>query len=271
MNIRTRLLKLFSNVLLLALLVGCVSSESIKVKVDSAAPILGARGDDERIPIRVFGLESSDRANEIKSDMRFLSGDSRGILFKAQTRAFISQDLRDYIASRFRIDPSADVTLILKLEQAYTYFTFHSSGLNWVPIVGVVSSISDGFQQVPVVFVVELKVEATVNAEPPRKISAFVRKEETIKGWSGTLEAHKTIYRRQIDEVRKELFDRLDAQVLTLWKNGRFVGMASNLVNNAATLSSELARLDTALADEKLTKEEYTELTKAARAKFAPR
>lgn len=271
MKTKTRLLALFPGLLLLTLLTGCVSSESLKVEVDSAAPIIGARGDDERIPIRVLGLESSDRANEIKSDRRFLSGDSRMILFPKQTRAFISQDLRDYVASRFRIDPDAEVVLILKLEQAYTYFTFHSSGLNWVPVVGLVSSISDGYQQVPVVFVVELKVEATVNGGPSGKINAFVRKEDKIKGWSGTLEAHKIIYRRQISEVRKELFERLDAQLFTLWKDGRFTGTASTPASNAATLASELARLDTALSDEKITKEEHATLTKEVRAKYTSR
>lgn len=264
-------LRVLSVSLLVFALTGCVSHEALKINAASAAPIIGVRRNEEKIPIRVLGIESSDQTNETKSDLRFLSGDSRGILFPKQARAILSQDLRDYISSRFRIDPTADTILILKLEQAYTYFTFRSSGLNLVPVVGIVSSIADGFQQVPVIFVAELNVEVTADSAVPQKVNVFVRREEKVTGWSATLDAHKVIYLQQLEQVRKTLFDRLDTQLLGLWKDNRFVGTNSHSANNAASLASEFARLDTALADEKISKDEYDALITGVREKYSPR
>lgn len=249
-------------------LVGCATP---RVEAPRSATALGARADSERIPIRSFALESADRPFEIKSDMRFLSGDSRGVLFPKQAREYLAQDLRDYVASRFRIDPAADTLLTLKLEQAHTYFTMHSSGLNWVPFVGIATSIADGFQQVPITFVVEVKANVTAPAATSGEINAFIRHTEKITGWSGTMEKHRGIYLEQINRVRKELFERLDAQLLTQWRDGKLIPQGqANTADDAATLASELARLDTALADEKISKEEHAKLVEGVKAKYSP-
>lgn len=248
-------------------LAGCAAP---RVEVPRAASILGTRVAEQRIPIRAFSVESSDRPYEIKSDIRFISGDSRGVLFPKQAREFISQDLRDYVESRFAVDERADTVLTLKLEQAHSYFTMHHNGLNWVPFVGVVTSIADGFQQNPITFIVEVK--ASVRGAPIEvsEVNTFIRRTEQITGWSGTIEKHREIYRGQIDQVRKELFDRMDAQLITLWRDGHLIAQGNqSSLNNAATLASELARLDTALADEKLTKEEYAKMITAVKAKYS--
>ena len=79
----------------------------------------------------------------------------------------------------------------------------------------------------------------------------------------------REIYQREIEAVRKELFDRLDAQLLPQWSNGRLTGVnGRSQATDAAMLASELARLDTAFADGKITQEEHAKLTEAQKAKF---
>ncbi len=257
-------------ILCCAVLAGCAVP---RVEVPRLTPsILGTQTEDQRIPIRAFSIESSDRPFEIKSDMRFMSGDSRGVLFPKQAREFLSQDLRDYVAARFRIDASADAILLMKLEQAHSYFTMHQSGANWIPFVGVITSIADGFQQVPITFIVELKADVSnANLTIP-EVNVFVKRSQAVTGWGSTVEKHREIYRGQIDHVRTELFERLDAQLITLWKDGKLLAQQQQSpVSNAASLASELAKLDSALADEKLSKDEYEKLIVAMKAKYSAR
>ncbi len=237
-----------------------------RVEVGSTATMLGTNQTSSRIPIRSFNLEGTDQAFETTSDMRFLSGVSRGVLFPKQAREFISQDLRDYVSSRFQIDPEAKESLTLKLEQAHSYFTMHSSGANWIPFVGVVTAIADGFQKVPVIFVVEVKGQISTPMAPSTEVSSFIRQTEEITGFSGTMEKHREIFRREIELVRKQLFDRLDDQLLTLWSDKRFVGKGNiSSRRDAAVLASQIAELDTALADGKISAAEHEKLITALR------
>jgi hypothetical protein len=243
--------------------VGCTVP---RVEVGSNATMLGANRSESRIPIRSFTLEGTDQAFETTSDIRFLSGVSRVVLFPKQAREFISQDLRDYVKSRFQIDPEAKESLTLNLEQAHSYFTTKHSGANWIPYVGVVTSIADGFQQAPVTFVVEVKGRVSTPTGASTDISSFIRQTEEVTVFSATQEKQREIFRREIDLVRKQLFNRLDDQLLTLWSDRRFVGKRSfSSRSDAAAFASQIAELDTALADGKISAPEHEKLMAALR------
>jgi hypothetical protein len=240
---------------------GCVT----RVEVPSSSSILGPAR--ERIPIRAFALQSDQKEFEIKQDMRIFGGDSRGILFPKQARVFLTDDMRGYVDSRFAVDPAAAdaPALTINLEQAYSYFTMHQSGLNWVPFVGIGVAVAEGFQKVPIVFVVEAKASITAGGQTSKEIDVFIRQTETVTGWSATASKNKEIYQREIEKLRTELFARLDAQLLTQWENRRFVGVAPQSRSSVADLASELAELDTALADAKITQSEYDRLVGEAK------
>ena len=255
-------LALLSALLSLAF-VGCTVP---RVEVGSTATMLGTSQSTSRIPIRSFTLEGTDKAFETTSDFRFMSGVSRGVLFPKQAREFISQDLRDYVNSRFQIDPEAKESLTLNLEQAHSYFTMHQSGANWIPFVGVVTSIADGFKKVPVTFVVEVKGRVSTPTGPSTEVSSFIRQTEEVTAFSGTQDKHREIFQREIELVRKQLFDRLDDQLLTLWSDKRFVGKRDvSSRRDAAVLASQIAELDTALADGKISAPEHEKLMTALR------
>jgi hypothetical protein len=250
------------------LVAGCTTAP--RVEAPRPAGMLQARADAQKIPVRSFALNSVDQPFELKSEGNFLGGEKRLVFFPKQAREYLARDLRDYFESRFRIDANADVALTITLAQAQYYNSWHSNPMFLVPFVGIVTSIADGFQQTPTTFVVEAKASvATEHATVP-EVSAFVRRTEMNIAFSAqTLDKAREIYQRQINEVRKELFERLDAQLLTLWEGDRLTPKASSPASNVASLASELARLDTALADGKISKDEHATLVAAVKAKYS--
>lgn len=248
------------------LLSGCAVP---RVEVPPSSSMLGSRSNESRIPIKGFKILSEDKTHEITPDARLFVGTSRLILFPKQAREFIAGDLKEYIDSRFKIDPAAEASLTFSLEQAYSYYTYKSSGVNLIPYVGVVTSIIDGFQQAPVNFVVEVEIEARTDSGAKDKLTAFITRSESITGWSGTVDKHREIYLQQILSVRKDLFERLDSQLLSSWRENRFLGSQVRDSNrDSAMLASELARLDAGLADGKISAEEHKSLTTAAKARY---
>ncbi len=246
----------------LALLGGCALP---RVEVPSSSSMIGVRPEGDKITIKGYKISGEEKPHEIKPDIRFLAGTSRGILFPKQAREYLTEDLKNYIQARFRTTPDSDVFLQFNLEQAYSYFTFKSSGLNVVPFVGVVTSIADGFQQTPITFIVEVELEAKGESIKSEKVSAFITKTDSVTGWSATIDKHREIYNAQIALVRKDLFEQLDNQLLSLWKSGTYVGKSSrNPKREAAILASEIARLDSALADGRISKTEHADLVKSA-------
>ncbi len=239
------------------------------VEAPRPAAILGQRPDADRIPIREFVLDSKDRKEELESDMHFFSGISRQLVYHGQARAYLAQDLRDYVASRFRIDPSADAVLKLNLVQAQSYISWRATAVSYVPYVGLALGLIGEFQKQPITFIAELKADAAANSFQLPAINMFVRRTDAVTNWKATEGKHQEIYRDEINQVRKELFDRLDKQLLVYWQSGSLSTKPANVAaNNEATLASELARAETDLADEKITQEAYGKLVTALKAKY---
>jgi len=256
----------FASVLILIAFSGCAIP---RVEVPSSAPLLGSTQESTRIPVRAIRVESSDKSYEIKSDLVLMSGIARTVMFPKQAREYLSQDLRDYLGTRFIVDERSKVSVELNLEQALSYMTTHHSGANWIPFVGVVTAIADGFQKVPVTFVVEVNAKVTAGSEKPEKVDVFVRQVEIVPGFSHTIENHQKVYTRNIQVVREELFTRLDAQLLSFWSSGAFVGKNENSgAGVTATIASEIAKLDSALADEKITETEHATLIAALKKRY---
>ncbi len=256
---------LFLCIACLLLLSGCAAP---RVEVPSSASLLG-NVSDSRIPIKGYNITTDEKPHEIKSDMRALVGTSQIILFPKQAREYLTEDLRNYVESRFKVTSDAEPFLNIKLEQAYSYFLMKSSGVNLIPFVGVVTSIADGFQEAPISFITEVDVEIKSGVSAPEKITAFIHNRDSVMGWSGTLEKHREIYNKQIASIRSALFARLDAQLLTLWRAGTYVGgKLKDPKRDAASLASELARLDAALSEGKISASEHHDLSKAAKARF---
>lgn len=240
---------------------GCVTQ---RIAAPRASELLSGKKERERIPVKAFVLQSSDRPIEIDHDLRMLAGTSRLVRYPRQAREFLAQDLRDYVGATFRIDPSSDVVLTLRLDQAYAFWTMVDSGANLIPVVGVVTSVADSFRDVPFTFIADVTAEVRLSANEVTSTNVFVKNVESAPSTWESHQTHDDRYRRQLAAVRAEVFERLDRQLLPMWQGQMFVGKAAgNASGNTATLASELSRLDASLAEGKLTQEEHASLAKA--------
>lgn len=247
-------------------LFGCAT---YKLEAPRPAGLLTSKPAADQIAVRSFLVESEAKPVESKVEGTIIGGTIRAPFFAKDAREFLAQDLKDYLASRFRIDPASETTVVLRLEQVQSYTTSWHNPMNWIPFVGVATSLADGFQQVPLTFQVEVRAEVASRGTSGAKSDAFIRKTQQFMGWSGTREKMVGIFREHLNSTRKEVFDRLDGQLLTMWKDGQWVGEGSEK-SAAATLASEIAKLDSALADQKITKEEHARLIEQLKAKFSP-
>jgi hypothetical protein len=261
-----RLFQLVSFGFALALLGGCALP---RVDVPSSSSMLGTRPEETKIAIKGYNVSGEVKPHEVKTDIR-IAGTSRVINFPKQAREYLVKDLENYIQARFRISADSGVILRVNLEQAYNYTTSKSSGLNVVPFVNVVASFADGFQQVPTTFIVEVELEVKGESINSEKVSAFITRTDSVGNqWSASIDKQREIYKTQLASVRKELFDQLDDQLLSLWKEGVYVGKtAKSPKREAAILASEIARLDSALADGKISKSEHADLVKSVKNRF---
>jgi hypothetical protein len=264
---KARLLpKLFAAIALAFLSTGCVVP---RITAPRGSELLQAKADRDKLPIKSFKIESSDRQIETKHDLRMLAGTSRLVFYPKQAREFIEQDLRDYVNATFREDPLSDVLLTLRIEQAYTFLTMMDSGANLIPFVGVVTSVTDSFRDIPVTFITDVTVETRGGASTATSANVFVKNIETATSRWETQQTHDDRYRRQLQAVRTELFQRLDQQLLPLWQGQQFVGKpVAGSNGSAATLASELSRLDASLAEGKLTPDEHATMTKAVTERY---
>ena len=156
------------------------------------------------------------------------------------------------------------MVLTLTLVQAYNYFTMVSSGANLIPFVGVVTLVADTLRDIPFTFMVEVDVDARTSANETASTNVFVKSVKTITSAWETKQTQDDRYRKQLADVRTELFERLDRQLLPMWRDRQFVGKAAaDVRGDTATLASELSRLDAALAEGKLTRDERAAMTKA--------
>jgi hypothetical protein len=258
----TLLAKILAGLALAFTVTGCVAP---RISAPRASELLWAKAGREKIPIRSFKITSTDRPLETEHDVRMLTGTSRFVLYPKQAREFVEQDLRDYVDATFTVDPASDVVLSLTIVQAHNYFTMVSSGSNLIPFVGAVTAVTDSFRDFPFTFIVEVDAEARTSSPGTATTNVFVKNVEiTTSAWE-TKETQDNRYRKQLADVRTELFERLDRQLLPMWRDQRFVGKEVEIPpGDAATLASELSQLDASLAEGKITREEHTSLTKAA-------
>lgn len=246
-------------------LFGCAT---YKLEAPRPPGLLTVKSPEEQITVRSVTVVSEPQAIESKVEGTIIGGHIRSPFYPKEAREFLAQDLRDYLASRFRIDSSADRQVVLRLEQVQSYAVSWHNPMNWIPFVGVATSLADGFQQVPLTFQVEVRAEVLSPGTSPIASDAFVRRTDNFMGWSGTRDKMAGIFRDHLNATRREVFDRLDGQLVTLWREGRWVG-ETNERSSAATLASEIAKLDGALADQKISKEEHAKLIEQLKFKFA--
>ena len=261
------LFNILASIALACLFTGCVAP---RITAPRAGELLAAKVEIEKIPIRSFVIKSNDRPVETEHDMRLLAGTSRLILYPKQAREFIEQDIRDNVSKTFTIEPASDVVLTLTLVQAYNYFTMVSSGANLIPFVGVVTSAADSMREIPYAFIVEVEADARKSASETASTNVFVKSVETSSSAWQTKQTQDDRYRKQLTDVRTELFERLDRGLLPMWKDRQFVGKgAANAKSDTASLAYELSRLDASLADGKITRDEHVAMTKGATERFS--
>lgn len=258
----SHLTKILACIALVCSFSGCVAP---RITAPRAGELLGAKAEGEKIPIKSFTIRSHDRPIETENDQRLISGTSRIIYYPKQAREFIAQDLRDYVSAKFVLEPSSEAVITLSLEQAYTYFNFVSSGANLIPFVGVVTSLADSMREIPVTFIVEVDVDVRKSADETASSNVFVKRVETTPSAWETKQTQDDRYRKQLMDIRTELFEKLDQELLPMWKDRKFVGKAAaKPTNDATSLASELSRLDASLAEGKITRDEHAAMTKVA-------
>jgi hypothetical protein len=260
------LIKIFAGIALASSLTGCVAP---RITAPRAAELLAARAESEKIPIKSFTIKSTDRPLEIKHDLRLLAGTSQMVMYPKQAREFLAQDLRDYVSAKFVLDPSSEEVITLTLVQAYNYFTRISSGAGLIPFVGIVAGIADALQEVPFTFIAEVDVDARKSTNETASANIFVKRVETIPSPWETTQTQDNRYRKQLSEVRTELFEKLDQELLPMWKDRKFVGTtAARAESDTALLAYDLSRLDASLAEGAITREEHDAMTKAATERY---
>ncbi len=247
-------------------LVGCATS-TYKLEAPRPAGLLTPKPANEQIAVRSLTVESEAKPIESKIEGTIIGGTIRVPFFAKDAREFLAQDLKDYLAARFRIDSSADRAVILRLEQVQSYTTASRNPMFWIPWVGLVTTIVDGFQQVPLTLQVEVRAEVSTPGLSPAKCDVFIRKTQQFMMLSGTPEKMEGIFREHLNGTRKEVYERLDGQLFTMWREGQWVG-DGNERSAAARLASEIAKLDSALADQKISKEEHAKLVERLKTKF---
>ena len=209
-------------------LAGCVAPPA-PFEIGSSAEMLNAGVGPEKIPVRAFDLESYDHDFELRQDTTlFNAGNIKGTLHQRKARALLAQDLRDYADSRFVVSPSAEVVLRLRLEQAYCSTSWYLSPVIFIPVVGAAAVATEG-PAVEVTFIVEVSANTSVGLSSSEPIIIRVQRTETVRRSSN--EKLDEVYRHEIASIRKELFERLDAQLLTLWKDKRFIGSNSTITS----------------------------------------
>jgi hypothetical protein len=262
----SHLTKILACIALVCSFSGCVAP---RITAPRAGELLAAKAEGEKIPIKSFTIKSDDRPLETEHDMRLLAGTSRIVMYPKQAREFLAQDLRDYVSAKFVLDPSSEAVITLTLVQAYNYLTMISSGANLIPFVGVVTSVADSMRQIPFTFIVEVNADARKSADETASANVFVKRVETIASAWETKQTQDDRYRKQLADVRTELFEKLDRELLPMWKDRKFVGKAAaNAESNTASLASELSRLDASLAEGKITRDEHAAMTKVATERY---
>lgn len=260
------LIKILLVIALASSLAGCVAP---RITASRAGELFAAKVEGEKIPIKSFTIKSDDRPLETENDMRLIAGTSRLVMYPKQAREFLAQDLRDYVGAKFVQDPSSEVVLTLSLVQAYNYFTMISSGAGLIPFVGIVAIVGDAMREIPFTFIVEVDVDARKSADETASANVFVKRVETIASAWETKQTQDDRYRKQLTDVRTELFEKLDRELLTMWKDKKFVGkVATNVESDTGSLASELSRLDASLAEGKITRDEHAAMTKAATERY---
>ena len=260
------LIKILAGIALASSFTGCVAP---RITAPRAAELFAAKVEAEKIPIKSFTIKSDDRPIETENDMRLLAGTSRIVMYPKQAREFLAQDLRDYVSAKFVLDPTSEVVITLSLVQAHYYFTMIQSGASLIPFVGIVGVVADARREVPFTFIAEVDVDARNSANETASANVFVKRVETIASPWETKQTQDDRYRKQLADVRTELFEKLDRELLPMWKDRKFVGKAAaNAVSDTASLASELSRLDASLAEGKITRDEHAAMTKAATERY---
>jgi len=259
-------INIFAGIALAFSLAGCVAP---RITAPQAGELLATKAEGEKIPIKSFTINSDDRPLETENDIRLIAGTSRMIVYPKQAREFLAQDLRDYVSAKFVLDPSSEAVISLTLVQAYNYFTMIQSGASLIPFVGIVGVVADARREVPFTFIAEVDVDARKSANETASANVFVKRVETISSPWETKQTQDNRYRKQLMDVRTELFEKLDRELLPMWKDRKFVGKAAtNAESETASLASELSRLDASLAEGKITRDEHAAMTKAAMERY---
>jgi hypothetical protein len=206
---------------LFAFLIGCTPPTVLveRPTLEKSAYFTG-----EKTKILAFDIQSDAIPEESTNDVNFMSGTDHVILFRGQARDFIRRDLEDYLNDRFIISADSDIILTITISKAVSFFKYHKSAANWIPFIGIGVALAEGGQQVPVTFDISFDVKTSGNNMKSFKTTIGVVRTESVTAWSGTTERHREIYKGQYNAIRKELFTKLDSQVLTLWKNGIYQG-----------------------------------------------
>jgi hypothetical protein len=252
---------------LLAVLVsGCASTTTQpSVIVPPAGDLLAPPAGFAKYKVKSVEVKGSEKPFEVSWEGRFFGGDRRWPIFPKKARETLDLDLREYVKSRFEVDSSSNVAVVLTLEQAHSYLTWKSSGATWIPFVGVAVAVGQMFQQVPVTFTAEVKVDVSVPSRENRNRSIFSRRNEVVNlgdtaALAGNWEKQRPVYLKQIGQIRRDLFDRIDAELITTLQPSSPSSVAGGRKAELALLESEIARLETALADEIITKTEFDRL-----------
>ena len=259
-------INIFAGIALAFSLAGCVAP---RITAPRAGELLATKAEGEKIPIKSFTIKSDDRPLETENDIRLIAGTSRMVMYPKQAREFLAQDLRDYVSAKFVLDPSSEAVISLTLVQAYNYFTMIQSGGGLIPFVGIVAIVADARREVPFTFIAEVDVDARKSANETASANVFVKRVETIASPWETKQTQDNRYRKQLMDVRTELFEKLDRELLPMWKDRKFVGKAArNAESDTASLASELSQLDASLAEGKITRDEHAAMTKAAMERY---
>lgn len=247
---------------------GCASAPP-EIQAPSSAPLLGTRAADQRIPIRGFTIESVDKEKEFKADGVGLGGTTdHMVVFAKKAREFVAQDLRDYVESRFVVDPSATVTLNVKLDYASCRVAMHHSGATWIPIVGAVANYMDMKKDLPWAFAAETTVRVEASKQAPVMVKTYAASCQLTASRLESDEAMrafvKQTYLHLLDGVRKKLFERLDVQLLSLWSDRQFPQPSSlSAASREASLAGEIERLDVALNQRLISEKEHEKNVRA--------
>ena len=253
--------------LLALLLSGCATTAPVKpsVAIPPAGDLLATPTGFTKHKVKSVEVTGTEKPFETSWEGKFFGGDRRWPIFPKQAREALDLDLREYVKSRFEIDSNSSAKVVLNLEQAHSYLTWKSSGATWIPFVGVAVAVGQMFQQVPVTFIAEVKVDVAVPSGEKRSRSIFSRQKEVVNlgdtaALAGNFEKQKPVYLRQINQIRRDLFDRIDAELITTLQASSPSTRAGGAKAEMALAESEIARLETALADEIITKAEFDRL-----------